>query len=715
MSNSVVSAANPPAPTSDRGARNRSTRPIGRQVRCTPWFTDKGVWVAVRRIKEDGKAYAALGVVGLVSMIALLMVPAVSEARSARVSMSASITDAGVLVAKGRVRPARSSWRVRVETRSAVPVGRRTRNRWIRRADSARLPSTGRFSVRTRAGGTSAVVRVRVLSGRRTVARSRAVSVVARNPTTTPGGGAGGSPAAPGTVPPPATSTPSGGGSSQPSGGTTPPSGGSPTPPSPRTELSNGGLLNSGEQLISPNGAYRLVMQTDGNLVLYKGSQALWATGGQGSGARAVMQADGNLVVYNGSTAKWSSSTGGFDASILKIQDDGNLVIYDAGRAIWSWAGGYGGHVLAPGQQLAPGRMVRSPNGSHRLVMQTDGNLVLYRGSQALWSTGGMGSGSRLVMQTDGNLVVYNGSTPKWSSNGSGFGGANLVVQDDGNAVVYHSGHAIWTWGAGYTGDTLNAGASLAPGAYLKSPNHAFTLIMQPADSNLVIYGPSGAVWGWGSDGQGGASAIMQTDGNFVVQRGSTVLRNTGTGGKSGAYVRMQDDDNLVVYLGSTPLWSRKDTGGLQLPWPAGQVHRILAAGNGYGCNTHVGRSQYALDFDLTTGQAVAAVGAGTARSGTHDQLGNYVWIDHGGGLVSIYAHLSPFSGGFPRQVARGETIGAAGNTGLSFGAHLHLALRSGATGPFDGNAYMPEPMSGYSGFGAYGCDRATSPLYTAR
>jgi len=473
--------------------------------------------------------------------------------------------------------------------------------------------------------------------------------------------------------------------------------------------------LNPGEQLTSPDGTYRLVMQTDGNLVLYKASQALWSTGGSGAGSRAVMQADGNLVVYNGSTARWSSTTGGFDGSVLKLQDDGNLVVSDAGRAVWTWSGGYSGHVLASGQQLAPGRMARSPNGTYRLVMQTDGNLVLYKGFQALWSTGALGAGSRAVMQADGNLVVYIGPTAKWSTNGGGFGGAHLVVQDDSNAVVYHSGHAIWTWGSGYMGDTLNAGALLSPGAYLKSPNHAFTLIMQPADSNLVIYGPSGAVWGWGTDGQGGASAIMQTDGNFVVQRGLTVLRNTGTGGRNGAFLRMQDDDNLVVYLDSTALWSRKDAVGLQLPWPAGQTHRILSVGSGYGCDFHVGRTQFALDFDITTGQPVASVAAGMARAGTHSELGNYVWTDHGAGLVSVYAHLSSFAGEFPRQVGRGETIGAAGNTGASAGAHLHFVMRSSASGPFDGNAYMPEPMSGYSGFGAFGCGRGTSPPYVAK
>lgn len=59
-----------------------------------------------------------------------------------------------------------------------------------------------------------------------------------------------------------------------------------------------------------------LVMQGDGNLVLYQGGTALWnsGTGGQNCGANqcfAAFQGDGSFVIYNGSTAIWSSQTNG--------------------------------------------------------------------------------------------------------------------------------------------------------------------------------------------------------------------------------------------------------------------------------------------------------------------------------------------------------------------------------------------------------------------
>src|SRR5690348_16651097 len=63
--------------------------------------------------------------------------------------------------------------------------------------------------------------------------------------------------------------------------------------------LGAGQRLSPGRYLVSPNGQYTFIMQTDGNLVLYQGTTALWNSGTQGhAGATAIMQTDGNLVVY---------------------------------------------------------------------------------------------------------------------------------------------------------------------------------------------------------------------------------------------------------------------------------------------------------------------------------------------------------------------------------------------------------------------------------
>lgn len=95
------------------------------------------------------------------------------------------------------------------------------------------------------------------------------------------------------------------------------------------------------EYLRSPDYRYTLVMQNDGNLVLYsaKEHRPLWSSKTYNNlGAYAIVQNDGNLVVYTSlHQAVWSSKTNGAGASTLKMQDDGNLVMYKAnGAATWS-------------------------------------------------------------------------------------------------------------------------------------------------------------------------------------------------------------------------------------------------------------------------------------------------------------------------------------------------------------------------------------------
>lgn len=103
--------------------------------------------------------------------------------------------------------------------------------------------------------------------------------------------------------------------------------------------LNPGQTLIPGTQIGSPNGRYRLIYQTDGNLVLYGPRRALWAsdTNGRFPGV-AIMQTDGNLVIYGlRNEVIWSSGTWGNPDSFLIVQDDGNLVIYRPdGTPIWA-------------------------------------------------------------------------------------------------------------------------------------------------------------------------------------------------------------------------------------------------------------------------------------------------------------------------------------------------------------------------------------------
>ena len=95
------------------------------------------------------------------------------------------------------------------------------------------------------------------------------------------------------------------------------------------------GQLTPGRSLTSNNGLYNLVLQPDGNFVLYKGATALWASNTRGMPvATAVMQNDGNLVLYDSQQRPlWNSGTEGHPGAFLTIQDNGNVIV---GGLLWS-------------------------------------------------------------------------------------------------------------------------------------------------------------------------------------------------------------------------------------------------------------------------------------------------------------------------------------------------------------------------------------------
>jgi hypothetical protein len=117
--------------------------------------------------------------------------------------------------------------------------------------------------------------------------------------------------------------------------------------------LMPGEQLYAGQSLV--NGQYTMAMQTDGNFVLYSGSQSLWQSHTYNNlNAWVVMQTDGNLVVYSpGPTnvhALWQSGTYNQPGDRLVVQPDGNAVIYNSNYTSAPWATNTYGR---PSQQLA--------------------------------------------------------------------------------------------------------------------------------------------------------------------------------------------------------------------------------------------------------------------------------------------------------------------------------------------------------------------------
>ena len=213
--------------------------------------------------------------------------------------------------------------------------------------------------------------------------------------------------------------------------------------------------------------------------------------------------------------------------------------------------------VLSPGQTLAAGGKLLSPDSHYQLIMQSDGNLVDYSWPRALWASNTAGkSGADLEMQTDGNLVVYApGHVAVWASNTAGHPGAYLVIQNDANMVVVSpSGQPLWASGA--VDYELQPGQSLSPGWQIQSPDRNYRMVMQ-SDGNLVLYTGNTAKWASGTS-VANSDLEMQSDGNLVIYApGHAAVWASNTAGKNGSVLFGQNDGNFVLYApGNVAVWS---------------------------------------------------------------------------------------------------------------------------------------------------------------
>ncbi len=112
--------------------------------------------------------------------------------------------------------------------------------------------------------------------------------------------------------------------------------------------------------------------------------------------------------------------------------------------------------------------------------------------------------------------------------------------------------------------------------------------------------------------------------------------------------------------------------------WPCPSSHTITSS---YGYRTHpisgVKKLHTGMDIGASYGANVVAAAGGTViMSKYYGGYGNCIIIDHGGGVATLYGHMSSLVAKNGQKVAAGETIGKVGSTGNSTGNHLHFEVR---------------------------------------
>ena len=133
---------------------------------------------------------------------------------------------------------------------------------------------------------------------------------------------------------------------------------------------------------------------------------------------------------------------------------------------------------------------------------------------------------------------------------------------------------------------------------------------------------------------------------------------------------------------------SSKYNGGI-MAWPVPSCHTVSS---GYGGRIHptTGKDKFhgGLDIPGSYGSAIVAANSGKViwAGNRGDSYGNYVIIDHGGGVSTLYGHSSKVLVSTGQRVSRGQRIANVGSTGRSTGPHCHFEVR------INGSRVNPNP-----------------------
>ena len=110
--------------------------------------------------------------------------------------------------------------------------------------------------------------------------------------------------------------------------------------------------------------------------------------------------------------------------------------------------------------------------------------------------------------------------------------------------------------------------------------------------------------------------------------------------------------------------------------WPCPSYSRISSGYGNRTCPFHGKEFHDGVDLAAASGVPILAFGPGTVtKSGWYGGYGNYISIDHGGGLMSFYGHASALYVKQGAKVTAGQKIAAVGTTGSSTGCHLHFGM----------------------------------------
>ena len=128
--------------------------------------------------------------------------------------------------------------------------------------------------------------------------------------------------------------------------------------------------------------------------------------------------------------------------------------------------------------------------------------------------------------------------------------------------------------------------------------------------------------------------------------------------------------------------YQTKSLGNISFTWPCPSSGRITSGFGGRSSPTEGASSNHqGIDIGASSGAGIVAAASGSVVISTYSaSAGNYVMLSHGGGVYTVYMHMSSRAVSVGQTVSKGQQIGTVGSTGYSTGPHLHFGIRSGGS-----------------------------------
>lgn len=119
--------------------------------------------------------------------------------------------------------------------------------------------------------------------------------------------------------------------------------------------------------------------------------------------------------------------------------------------------------------------------------------------------------------------------------------------------------------------------------------------------------------------------------------------------------------------------------GNIKFIWPCPASSRITSEfGSRTSPTAGASSNHQGIDIGAASGSGILAAASGTVVIATYSySAGNYIMINHGGGVYTVYMHCSQLLASEGQDVIQGQTIAKVGSTGYSTGPHLHFGIRA--------------------------------------